>query len=59
MPKDYHFLIRDPHMSYIKEIAQLLWEQHGNTGPAVQYDSMAIRHCVYQTHRELFPEKHK
>lgn len=59
MPKDFHCILKDPHESMLVDIAQALWKEHGNAGEAVQYDSVAARHCILTTHKAMFPSKHK
>ncbi len=59
MAKDFHCVMKEPHESMLSDIAQKLWESHGNYGEAVQYDSVAARHCIMTTHKAMFPEKHK
>jgi len=56
--KDFHCILKDPHEGMLESIAQELWEKHDKTGPAVQYDSVAARYAIVQTHKQMFPEKH-
>lgn len=57
MPKDFHCILRDPHENMLADIAQYLWEEHGNAGKSVQYDSVAARHAIALAHKMMFSKK--